>query len=190
MRSEDRVARPGSSPLTRGKRGGGDPGVASGRLIPAHAGKTRQAARQRLPTQAHPRSRGENAVEAARADLSTGSSPLTRGKRKTVLMFFAMISGSSPLTRGKHLRARPISARLRLIPAHAGKTPNSASRRWAVPAHPRSRGENFLSSHLLIIGDGSSPLTRGKRRGYHLSAREVRLIPAHAGKTSRPSSRI
>ena len=31
----------GSSPRGRGKRHGGDPGVASGRLIPAWAGKTR-----------------------------------------------------------------------------------------------------------------------------------------------------
>ena len=132
----------GSSPLTRGKRHEvRGQGCAAG-LIPAHAGKTRQAARQRLPTQAHPRSRGENAVEAARADLSTGSSPLTRGKRKTVLMFFAMISGSSPLTRGKLLRGRFQRVNTRLIPAHAGKTYPRLSVGSTFRAHPRSRGEN------------------------------------------------
>ena len=50
----------GSSPLTRGKRlfevGGG----AHGRLIPAHAGKTRDVSTSTTCAPAHPRSRGEN----------------------------------------------------------------------------------------------------------------------------------
>ena len=52
--------RPGSSPLTRGKRDVG--GVRSGccGLIPAHAGKTCMASVQSSLTGAHPRSRGEN----------------------------------------------------------------------------------------------------------------------------------
>ena len=51
----------GSSPLTRGKRGGFRGGLAAWRLIPAHAGKT-------------------IALEGWGA-VSGGSSPLTRGKR-------------------------------------------------------------------------------------------------------------
>ena len=71
-----------------------------------------------------------------------------------------------------------------LIPAHAGKT-RSAWRagRWRQ-AHPRSRGENTgVSVRMRRVG-GSSPLTRGKRRPPRLRRRHVRLIPAHAGKTS------
>ena len=153
----------GSSPLTRGKRHEvRGQGCAAG-LIPAHAGKTgRWRSRSGVWT-AHPRSRGENAVEAARADLSTGSSPLTRGKRKTVLMFFAMISGSSPLTRGKRCITYIRRPCFRLIPAHAGKTLWWTRRSVRAGAHPRSRGENkslTASSRACI---GSSPLTRGKR---------------------------
>ena len=50
----------GSSPLTRGKRGG-EVGLPIGaRLIPAHAGKTRVQGDRALHGGAHPRSRGEN----------------------------------------------------------------------------------------------------------------------------------
>ena len=52
-------------------------------------------------------------------------------------------------------------------------------------AHPRSRGENQLPETCIIVGMGSSPLTRGKQA--HDAQREAqrRLIPAHAGKTPR-----
>ena len=52
-------------------------------------------------------------------------------------------------------------------------------------AHPRSRGENL---QRLPEGEqkvGSSPLTRGKRRGIPARAGGGGLIPAHAGKTRR-----
>ena len=113
---------PGSSPLTRGKLTNARRSLASMRLIPAHAGKTRRNARSGRVRPAHPRSRGENAVAAGRAAAADGSSPLTRGKLET--------PGEWQYTTG-------------LIPAHAGKT-------LAVPlvetiqrAHPRSRGENW-----------------------------------------------
>ena len=50
----------GSSPLTRGKPLEGLAGLLSGRLIPAHAGKTCQRRQVRHEAGAHPRSRGEN----------------------------------------------------------------------------------------------------------------------------------
>ena len=53
-------------------------------------------------------------------------------------------------------------------------------------AHPRSRGENSTGDMESEAALGSSPLTRGKRNGTDLLFREVRLIPAHAGKTDRP----
>ena len=94
-------ARAGSSPLTRGKRGGGRLARWGGRLIPAHAGKTILAAVNGSSLTAHPRSRGENALRGWEEFGGRGSSPLTRGK---------------PV-------ARPIrTALMRLIPAHAGKT--------------------------------------------------------------------
>ena len=50
-------------------------------------------------------------------------------------------------------------------------------------AHPRSRGENPMTSAATCATRGSSPLTRGKRSLYQTYHRKERLIPAHAGKT-------
>ena len=55
----------GSSPLTRGKRGVRVWLRGCGRLIPAHAGKTRTPGPAHPSTGAHPRSRGENTAPAS-----------------------------------------------------------------------------------------------------------------------------
>ena len=91
----------GSSPLTRGKHLLWRLVSNRQRLIPAHAGKTKNGVSAPGLNVAHPRSRGEN--ETAEGDLtpSAGSSPLTRGK----------LNSRSPMRR--------VSG---LIPAHAGKT--------------------------------------------------------------------
>ena len=71
----------------------------------------------------------------------------------------------------------------RLIPAHAGKTLHVRDLSPVNRAHPRSRGENSDWETIDGRAGGSSPLTRGKRRGTRGSSGGVRLIPAHAGKT-------
>ena len=153
----------GSSPLTRGKLLLDEIGRSRERLIPAHAGKTRFRA-SRLPCPpAHPRSRGENASAGIRQPARPGSSPLTRGKRREAL--------PQRLDDG-------------LIPAHAGKTGRTTSRRLSTAAHPRSRGENNQEYFTACSGFGSSPLTRGKPGAYSGDRPAVRLIPAHAGKTT------
>ena len=120
-----------------------------------------------FPTTAHPRSRGENPTNHTLSVQSCGSSPLTRGKPHANEVF---IFG------------------FRLIPAHAGKTTTYAGNITVLRAHPRSRGEN-LSSLVDAYGPaGSSPLTRGKRPALRPSRLARRLIPAHAGKTSRTCS--
>ena len=153
---------PGSSPLTRGKRRSGTPTGRTARLIPAHAGKTFGGSLSSLPMTAHPRSRGEN---TRRADPGT------------------TFIGSSPLTRGKHYTSSVGQVRVRLIPAHAGKTLAIRYGVQANPAHPRSRGENRLSIGAGDRRAGSSPLTRGKLLLGGVCHCRVRLIPAHAGKT-------
>ena len=70
----------GSSPLTRGKLETFCDHSTTGRLIPAHAGKTPGRARCRSRRWAHPRSRGENAWGVPPVRSYPGSSPLTRGK--------------------------------------------------------------------------------------------------------------
>ena len=134
----------GSSPLTRGKHVLLRTGGAGDRLIPAHAGKTHALRRQHEAGPAHPRSRGENAVVRPLTSLSVGSSPLTRGK---------------PGQLGVGADATG------LIPAHAGKTLAGLAISRRVGAHPRSRGENAVNDPHSRTAYGSSPLTRGKRRG-------------------------
>ena len=154
---------PGSSPLTRGKRPPACAGHDPGRLIPAHAGKTRPGMPTAPSRPAHPRSRGENATERPGCDVIRGSSPLTRGKRRRRLV-------------------RP--SRRRLIPAHAGKTRMLTTGRRLRAAHPRSRGENVLQVVGLFDAPGSSPLTRGKLVTAGGGSLWGGLIPAHAGKTT------
>ena len=91
----------GSSPLTRGKQRRCPRRSQRAGLIPAHAGKTYCRKCGARLSQAHPRSRGENASVPSLASALVGSSPLTRGKLASVV--------STP--------SKP-----RLIPAHAGKT--------------------------------------------------------------------
>ena len=92
--------------------------------------------------------------------------------------------GSFPLTRGKRGLVQILSSPRRLIPAHAGKTMPPTAALEAHRAHPRSRGENVGDFASGPGGQGSSPLTRGKRANAHRGFLTVRLIPAHAGKTS------
>ena len=131
----------GSSPLTRGKHRHREAPGGEARLIPAHAGKTQDFPLFGGVHRAHPRSRGEN-------DFDTWMDNV--------------VDGSSPLTRGKLRRRRPQHEGLRLIPAHAGKTPCQAPSCVAAWAHPRSRGENDCSRSAAALTAGSSPLTRGK----------------------------
>ena len=91
--------------------------------------------------------------------------------------------GSSPLTRGKPRTRHPEHVPGGLIPAHAGKTVRSGTRRRRAGAHPRSRGENHSSAPGPDRVGGSSPLTRGKLAGVGARPALERLIPAHAGKT-------
>ena len=153
----------GSSPLTRGKPDALPHAGGCERLIPAHAGKTGPQADRPDRLGAHPRSRGENFGVEEDSGLIDGSSPLTRGKPDAIRQ-----------DRHHH----------RLIPAHAGKTPPPATKRPPSTAHPRSRGENKTPFVSHVHTNGSSPLTRGKLIAGDRCRVRVRLIPAHAGKTS------
>ena len=154
----------GSSPLTRGKPTETRSWGRKSRLIPAHAGKTAGVRRADQGDGAHPRSRGENAILLGVPFTTAGSSPLTRGKPSSRC--------AAPLTVG-------------LIPAHAGKTPQTHPGGRCSQAHPRSRGENVRGKRHLVTDSGSSPLTRGKQTERGDEVYTLRLIPAHAGKTDR-----
>ena len=155
------------SPLTRGKLTLTHSLPLPHWLIPAHAGKTTNARPANQSPPAHPRSRGENVVGRQLSRLHLGSSPLTRGKRK-----------------------HRVEHRLHggLIPAHAGKTQDQPRRTPQTSAHPRSRGENGPGDRACLTSSGSSPLTRGKRLADLRDGLNLRLIPAHAGKTTAAST--
>ncbi len=111
----------GSSPLTRGAPNTRCEIVASTRLIPAHAGSTRDALHRPLWQGAHPRSRGEHSG---------------------LLVAHLVLSGSSPLTRGARFRTLLDLTSAGLIPAHAGSTRVRRPVVRRLGAHPRSRGEH------------------------------------------------
>ena len=155
----------GSSPRARGKRGGFSLGFQRLGLIPACAGKTRQAQPPPRPPTAHPRVCGENSA-----------GPVEEGEDL----------GSSPRVRGKQLDRLARRGLTRLIPACAGKTaPRFAGRRdeWA---HPRVCGENYNPDLHICVQPGSSPRVRGKRNSENARDLSRGLIPACAGKTQPP----
>ena len=71
----------GSSPRGRGKLAGHQACHASGRLIPARAGKTSWSRSAGPGASAHPRAGGENTDPRIASGLEAGSSPRGRGKR-------------------------------------------------------------------------------------------------------------
>ena len=152
----------GTSPRTRGKHSNCASGVGDTRNIPAHAGKTTNIIDFLSEFPEHPRARGENVGKPPPATPSSGTSPRTRGK----------LTGAWSMT---HTMGN--------IPAHAGKTLHCGQVRYGRPEHPRARGENFLTPLGPLVGGGTSPRTRGKRRNAAIQLDWLRNIPAHAGKT-------
>ena len=146
----------------RGKRVKEGPFIGSGRLIPAHAGKTKEREGPRVAPTAHPRACGEN----------------PSGAEKPLPLW-----GSSPRMRGKPSPSKLMRQFGGLIPAHAGKTIRvlmGLSPNWA---HPRACGENRLGLRGRGSILGSSPRMRGKPAEADYVELLGGLIPAHAGKT-------
>ena len=162
-----RSRRRGSSPRVRGKHRATFEALAGMGLIPACAGKTLRLFFWSAGGRAHPRVCGENARYSFCAVPRRGSSPRVRGKRR-------------PL--GQHRAARG------LIPARAGKTVGVGPLRPHSVAHPRACGENSARREPSSRSTGSSPRVRGKRHLQRARLDNHGLIPARAGKTSKPSA--
>ena len=176
------------------------------RLIPARAGKTPTFLSAAASWSAHPRAGGENYGASGVPYCAMGSSPRGRGKPRPCSSrprtcrahpraggenpdsseVSPRNGGSSPRGRGKQpadgLRCRCV----RLIPARAGKTRRSVAATWFATAHPRAGGENHGEHFGGGLVQGSSPRGRGKPPWRRGSGGTGRLIPARAGKTSRP----
>ena len=152
----------GSSPRGRGKLTVPDRAVRMSGLIPARAGKTAYSCPHGSRSAAHPRAGGENHRRRLGIRLTRGSSP--RG-------------------RGKPARLIRRQARIRLIPARAGKTGMRPHNYGSSRAHPRAGGENAALRAARVAAAGSSPRGRGKHCLSPSLRFGGRLIPARAGKT-------
>ena len=85
--------------------------------------------------------------------------------------------------RGKQERMSSRCGRLRITPAHAGKTYIKKYKIKLIEDHPRACGENYRQRNIGMLHKGSPPRMRGKPKGevcYHIC---YRITPAHAGKT-------
>ena len=87
--------------------------------------------------------------------------------------------------RGK-LSQSPRDAELnRITPAHAGKTGGFRGHTDTRRDHPRACGENsYMQRHHFTL-KGSPPRMRGKLLGFGGFRLDIRITPAHAGKTYR-----
>ena len=85
--------------------------------------------------------------------------------------------------RGKLIEDALIDARIRITPAHAGKTLGRKNPCCAAADHPRACGENGDDSITAWRLNGSPPRMRGKPFARRLEIFNQRITPAHAGKT-------
>ena len=157
----------GSSPLARGLLlAARNLGRRAG-IIPARAGFTSAALSPDSAMRDHPRSRGVYPNTPSGIHVIVGSSPLARG----------LLGG----------RTAP-AQEARIIPARAGFTPPTTSRRPQRTDHPRSRGVYASRAGPICPTPGSSPLARGLPDPARRVDRRPRIIPARAGFTKRPST--
>ena len=154
----------GSSPLTRGAHHPPFYAVYLHGIIPAYAGSTCRPPSLPACGRDHPRLRGEHVYDVRPLVCRLGSSPLTRGAPR--------LGVANPMRR-------------RIIPAYAGSTMLLQKSYRSTRDHPRLRGEHCSLALGLVLGLGSSPLTRGARPSINPGAARSRIIPAYAGSTIR-----
>ena len=135
-------------------------------IIPAHAGNTRAGSGCPGWPGDHPRACGEHNAAG-------------HGILRLV--------GSSPRMRGTQNNNRNPVAPVRIIPAHAGNTALGIATTALTGDHPRACGEHDTPLHTPLNVIGSSPRMRGTPAQHRALLDESRIIPAHAGNTSRGS---
>ncbi|SNS72225.1 hypothetical protein SAMN06265355_12615 [Actinomadura mexicana] len=153
----------GPPPLARGEQAAGDAGSEAGRTTPARAGRTGCCPRGARNCSDHPRSRGENSTACARASSAAGPPPLARGEPS---------------------REPAPQVPRRTTPARAGRTRPAGSPGSTGSDHPRSRGENNISSVSACRRDGPPPIARGERVPQIATDDAHRTTPARAGRTT------
>ena len=86
--------------------------------------------------------------------------------------------------RGKRIDAGQLIAVAGITPADAGKTFRLSPAKIAAEDHPRGCGENDIENRIFVKKEGSPPRMRGKPWVVAAPARQSRITPADAGKTS------
>ena len=180
------------------------------RIIPARAGFTAQHDPVPVGAGDHPRSRGVYATRLASESSGSGSSPLARGlqvpgvpggRRRGIIPARAGFTGmgrGAPRRPGDHPRSRGVYRRHpirpgrlpRIIPARAGFTFVRSRASRSSRDHPRSRGVYYPWADLMDYVVGSSPLARGLHDVVAALGAYMRIIPARAGFTTDPTSRL
>ena len=152
----------GSPPHMRGKVFASVKHICGGGITPAHAGKSNKIASECTPMQDHPRTCGEK---------------YTKKKKK------ADENGSPPHMRGKGRRIKKMFPKVRITPAHAGKSNKIASECTPMQDHPRTCGEKGLAVKVCSPRKGSPPHMRGKAFAKLSAKQKTGITPAHAGKS-------
>ena len=99
-----------------------------------------------------------------------------------------MIWGSPPHVRGKDYIIPHSPPRCGITPACAGKSVSAEICRTGNKDHPRTCGEKVIGPGFLVAEYGAPPHMRGKGTAYQDTVKDMRITPAHAGKSSRVSS--
>ena len=86
--------------------------------------------------------------------------------------------------RGKDPPIKKGGKHLRITPAHAGKSEFCISHSNSFWDHPRTCGEKYYKPFCPFIVYGSPPHMRGKVEDLCPRSFQIRITPAHAGKSS------
>ena len=116
-------------------------------------------------------------------DGETTVHPRAGGEHVNARIGASTTVGSSPRGRGTQLPGRLPGAGGRFIPARAGNTATSPSRRRRRAVHPRAGGEHEFPGSGIPRLNGSSPRGRGTRQRSLRFRAGHRFIPARAGNT-------
>ena len=151
----------GSPPPTRGKVVSYVRCAMLFRITPAHAGKSVYRPPRVALLSDHPRPRGE---------------------KQPPVVVLSEHSGSPPPMRGKVVLRLQQFKKLRITPAHAGKSVRPFHRRTSRQDHPRPCGEKAATGANIAMSGGSPPPMRGKAVSDGSRYPTDGITPAHAGK--------
>ncbi len=166
-KANEREAKLGLSPYTRGNLLPTELPGPHIRSIPVHTGKPSETLSPSTVNSVYPRTHGETVIINRHYQPPQGLSPYTRGNH--------------PLTRQYHQRKWS-------IPVHTGKPIRPIPIRISCKVYPRTHGETHIGGLARRTLEGLSPYTRGNHSWYIRGTLRGGSIPVHTGKPSRGHS--